>query len=55
MLLPQIVGAQQNIYFRLSNDRSLAAKLQNYHVDLMLGIPVFGLKEPWARFPRFER
>lgn len=43
-------GSQSNIYFALSSDRSLIAKLQNYHVDMILVVPLFGMKEPWARF-----
>lgn len=48
-------GAQRNIYFSIAPDRSLIAKLQNYHADVILGIPVFGIKEPWARFQAVER
>lgn len=48
-------GSQQNIYFSMASDRSLVAKLQNYHADVILVIPVFGIKEPWARFERVER
>ena len=43
-------GSQRNVYFSMSRDRSLVAKLQNYHADMILAIPVFGMKEPWARF-----
>jgi len=45
-------GSQKNVYFSMSHDRSLVAKLQNYHADVILVIPVFGIKEPWARFNR---
>jgi hypothetical protein len=48
-------GAQSNVYFTLSHDRSLVAKLQNYHVDIILVIPVFEMKEPWALFKRAEQ
>ena len=48
-------GSQKNVYFSMSNDRSLVAKLQNYHVDVILGIPLFEIKEPWARFSRAEQ
>jgi len=43
------------VYFSLSQDHSLIAKLQNYHADLIFAIPVFGIKEPWARFERVEK
>jgi hypothetical protein len=43
-------GKQKNVYFSLSQDRSLIAKLQNYHVDIIFAIPIYGMKEPWARF-----
>jgi hypothetical protein len=36
----------------MSHDRSLIAKLQAYHADVVLAIPLFGIKEPWARFNR---
>jgi len=48
-------GSQRNVYFSRSGDRSLIAKLQNYHADIMLGIPIFGMKEPWARFEAADR
>lgn len=48
-------GTQQNIYFGLSHDHSLIAKLQNYHADVILGLPIFGMKEPWVRFLRLNR
>jgi len=43
-------GSQKNLYLSIADDASLIAKLQNYHVDLILAIPVFGDAEPWARF-----
>jgi hypothetical protein len=48
-------GTQKNIYFGLSHDHSLIAKLQNYHADVILGLPIFVMKEPWARFPRLDQ
>lgn len=48
-------GSQKNAYFSISRDRSLIAKLQNYHADVILAIPVFGMTEPWARFNRAEQ
>jgi hypothetical protein len=43
-------GSQSNAYFAISRDRTLIAKLQNYHADVVLGVPIFGMKEPWVRF-----
>jgi hypothetical protein len=43
-------GSQSNVYFSMTSERSLVARLQNYHADVILAIPVFGMKEPWARF-----
>lgn len=48
-------GSQSNIYFALSSDRSLIAKLQNYHADVILVVPLFGLQEPWARFKKADQ
>ncbi len=48
-------GSQKNVYLSILHDRSLVAKLQNYHADVILAIPVFGIKEPWARFNRAEQ
>lgn len=45
-------GSQRNVYFSLSNDGSLIAKLQNYRADVVLLIPVFEMKEPWVRFAK---
>jgi hypothetical protein len=50
-----IGGSQRNVYFSLAQDGALIAKLQDYHIDVVLVAPVFGKAEPWARFPRFER
>ena len=43
-------GSQRNAYFAISRDRTLIAKLQNYHVDVVLVAPIFGMTEPWASF-----
>lgn len=43
-------GSQRNLYLSRADDGALIAKLQDYHVDIVLGIPLFGIKEPWARF-----
>jgi hypothetical protein len=48
-------GSQSNVYFAVSSDRSLIAKLQNYHADVILVVPLFGLKEPWARFKNADQ
>jgi len=45
-----VVGFQRNAYFAMSPDRTLVVKLQNYHAGVVLGAPIFGMKEPWARF-----
>lgn len=45
-------GSQKNVYFSMARDHSLVAKLQNYHADVILAIPVFGMQEPWVRFNR---
>lgn len=50
-----IGGSQRNVYFSLAQDGALIAKLQDYHIDVVLGVPVFGRAEPWARFRRSER
>jgi len=47
-------GSQSNAYFSISRDRGLVAKLQNYHADVVLGVPIFRMKEPWVRFGRAE-
>jgi hypothetical protein len=45
-------GKQENVYLAIANDSSLIARLQNYHADVILGLPIFRMKEPWARFGR---
>lgn len=34
----------------MSRDRTLIGRLQGYHADVVLGVPLFGMKEPWAFF-----
>lgn len=48
-------GQQSNLYFSLSKDQSLVGKLQNYHAEALLGLPSFGMKEPWIRFIRADK
>ena len=48
-------GSQRNAYFAISRDRALIAKLQNYHVDVILAVPIFGMKEPWASFKNADQ
>ncbi|MGD1147297.1 MAG: hypothetical protein ABR961_05070 [Thermoanaerobaculaceae bacterium] len=43
-------GSQRNLYLSVSRDGALVAKLQNYHVDVVLGVPLFRNSEPWVRF-----
>lgn len=50
-----IGGSQSNAYFSVSQDHALIVKLQNYHADVVLGLPIFHMKEPWARFKNAER
>lgn len=50
-----IGGSQRNVYFSLAQDGALIAKLQDYHVDIVFVVPVFGKSEPWARFVRSGR
>ncbi len=50
------IGASQtNVYLSVAEDGSLIAKLQNYHLDVILVVPVYGDVEPWARFERTGR
>jgi hypothetical protein len=39
----------------MSKDRSLIATLQNYHADVLLGVPIFGMNEPWARLKNADQ
>ncbi|MGE5303039.1 MAG: hypothetical protein ACM3TN_06895 [Alphaproteobacteria bacterium] len=48
-------GLQKNVYFSMSHDGSLIAKLQNYHADVILAVPMFGINEPWARFENADQ
>lgn len=45
-------GSQSNVYFAINNDHALIAKLQNYHADIILAIPFWGMQEPWVKFDR---
>jgi hypothetical protein len=45
-------ASQEGLYLSLGQDGALVARLQNYHVDVVLAVPSFGLQEPWARFER---
>jgi len=49
-----IGGSQRNVYFALAQDGSLIAKLQDYHIDVVFVVPLFGMSEPWARFLRID-
>lgn len=49
-------GASQSaVYMSSSTDGSLIVRLQDYHIDIILVMPIFGKTEPWARFLRSER
>ncbi len=43
-------GAQSNVYLSSAVDGSLVLRLQSYHADVVLGVPLFQKSEPWARF-----
>lgn len=43
-------GKQSNVYVGTAHDGSLIVKLQNYRIDVVLGVPLFKDVEPWARF-----
>jgi hypothetical protein len=43
-------GSQTNVYLSAAVDGSLIARVQGYHADVILAVPMFGKKEPWARF-----
>lgn len=45
---------QRNVYFSSTQDNSLLARIQDYHVDLIVGVPVFGKSEPWALFRKAD-
>ena len=47
--------SQKNVYLSRSQDHSLIAKLQNYHADVILAIPVFGISHPWAKFKQAKQ
>ena len=44
-------GSQRNVYFSRTRDGALITKIQNYQIDVIMVVPVFGGTEPWARFP----
>ena len=48
-------GSQRNVYFSIAVDGALVATLQDYHIDVVGAVPVFGKTEPWARFPHAKR
>lgn len=45
-------GSQSNVYFSMTSQRALVAKLQNYRADVIIVMPIFGMQEPWVRFER---
>jgi len=48
-------GSQKNVYFSMSRDRFLIAKLQNCHADVSLAVPIFCMKEPWVHFENADQ
>ncbi|MDO9195343.1 hypothetical protein [Rhodoferax sp.] len=48
-------GSQSNVYISASSDGSLIVRLQDYHVDLVVVVPIYGKSEPWARFNASRR
>lgn len=48
-------GSQRNVYFAIAEDGALVARLQDYHIDVVGPVPLFGKTEPWARFPHSGR
>jgi hypothetical protein len=50
-----VVGSQSNAYFSIAGDGSLIARLQDYRAGVVLGVPVFRMDEPWARFLTDEK
>ena len=51
MSATDVTDARRNI----AVDGALIAKLQDYHIDVVGAVPVFGKTEPWARFPHTKR
>ena len=49
-----IGGRQTNVYLSVAEDGSLIARLQDYHIDVILLLPLYGMQEPWARFTASE-
>jgi hypothetical protein len=43
-------GRQTNVYLSVAADGSLIARLQDYRIDVVFLLPLYGIKEPWARF-----
>lgn len=48
-------ASQSNVYMSTSSDGSLIVRLQDYHIDLVTIVPVFGMSDPWARFGALRR
>jgi len=47
-------GKQSNVYITSASDGTLVMRLQNYRIDVVLGVPFFQNREPWARFERAQ-
>ncbi len=48
-------GSQSNVYLSSSTDGSLIVKLQHYHADVVLGLPLYRGTDTWARFSAVRR
>lgn len=48
-------GSQSNMYLSSSTDGSLIVKLQHYHADVVLGLPLYRGTDTWARFNAVRR
>jgi hypothetical protein len=48
-------GSQSNVHISSSTDGSLIIKLQKYHADFVLGVPLYRGTDSWARFTAVGR
>ena len=45
-----VLAFRNGITQTVSQEGALIAKVQNYHADVILAVPIFGKTEPWVRF-----